>query len=130
MRFLGAVMKHLSLCLTVLALGALPLTAAAFDYGSNRPLLAAENGAPQLPGAQLHGSPTGTMQKPDVADIESSDGAETGPVVPRNAPAASPGVTRPAPRTSARNAPRARIAKPATAPTPPSWQSLLPGSIQ
>lgn len=123
-------MKHLSLCLTVLALGALPLTAAAFDYGSNRPLLAAENGPPQLPGAQLHGSSTGRMPKPDVADIESGDGAEPAPAVPRNAPAATPGVARPAPQTSARDKPRARIAEPASAPTPASWQSLLPGSIQ
>lgn len=121
-------MKHLSLCLTVLALGALPLTAAAFDYGSNRPLLAAENGAPQLPGAQLHGSSTGTMPKPDI-DIESGNGAEAVPVSP-NARAVSPGVTRPAPQTSASNKTRTRIASPATAPTPASWQSLLPGSIQ
>lgn len=123
-------MKHLSLCLTVLALGALPLTAAAFDYGSNRPLLAAETGAPQLPGAQSHASSMGAMAKPDVSDADSGDGAEAAPAAPRVAPSQTPGVTRPTPDTSASIKPHTRIAPPATAPTPTSWQSLLPGSIQ
>jgi hypothetical protein len=123
-------MKHLSLCLTVLVLGAAPLTAAALDYGPDRPLLAAENGAPQLPSAQTRTESMGTMPKPDVAEVDSGGGAEAAPAVPRVAPVASPGVTRPAPEASASNKPRSRIAKPATAPTPASWQSLLPGSIQ
>lgn len=123
-------MKHLSLGLTVLLLGTVPLTAAAFDYGANRPLLAAENAAPQLPGAQLHATAEGTMPKPDVGDVESGDAAEATPATPRLAPAQTPGVTRTAPASSASNKPRSRIAKPASAPTPASWQSLLPGSIQ
>lgn len=124
-------MKHLSLWVTVLALGSVPLTAAAFDYGPNRPLLAAENGAPQLPGAQqTRAESLGSMPKPDVAEVDSGGGAEAAPAAPRMAPASSPGVTRPAPETSASNKLRSRIAEPATAPTPASWQSLLPGSIQ
>lgn len=117
--------------MTVLVLGTMPLTAAAFDYGSNRPLLAAENGAPQLPGAQLHASSMDTMPKPDVAAVDSGEGAEAAPASPRVAPPQSPGVTRSVPATSASIKPRSsRIATPATAPTPASWQSLLPGSIQ
>jgi hypothetical protein len=123
-------MKHLSSCLTMLVLGAVPLTAAALDYGPNHPLLAAENGAPQLPSAQTHAESMGTLPKPVVAEVDGGGSAEAATVVPRVAPVASPGVTRPAPEASASNKARSRIAKPATAPTPASWQSLLPGSIQ
>lgn len=123
-------MKHLSLGLTVLVLGAVPLTAAALDYGSNPPLLAAETGAPHLPGAQLHASAMGTMPRPDVAEADNADDAEAAPAAPRIAPSQSPGVTRPAPDTSASIKPRSRVATPSTAPSPASWQSLLPGSIQ
>lgn len=120
-------MKHLSSWLTVLLLGAVPLSAAALDYGPNRPLLAAENGAPPLPAA--HATSRDPVPKPYMADID-ADTADAGPAIPRIAPVASPGVPRVGQAPSASNKPRTRIAKPATAPTPASWQSLLPGSIQ
>ncbi|MGH8214902.1 MAG: hypothetical protein ACREPZ_04330 [Rhodanobacteraceae bacterium] len=126
-------MKHLTLWVTVLVLGAMPLAAAALDYGPNRPLLAVENGAPHAPDAQARAESTGAMAKPDVASVadveaEASDAAPV--VAPRVTPATSPGAPRPGQAPSASNKPRSKIARPATAPSPASWQSLLPGSIQ
>jgi hypothetical protein len=120
-------MKHLTSWLTVLALGAVPLSAAALDYGPNRPLLAVENGAPQMPDVNAHAGSAARIAKPDVAEVDAVDAA---PAMPRVAPVAAPGAPRSGQAPSASNKPRGKIAKPATAPSPASWQSLLPGSIQ
>lgn len=124
-------MKHPSLYLTVLLLGAVPLAAAALDYGPNRTLLAAENGAPQLPGAQVRAASMGAMPKPDAVEADDTSVAPT--VAPRVTPSASSPAS--APRNhgpTASNKPRAAAQpnKPATEPGPATWQSLLPGSIQ
>ncbi|MGH8183254.1 MAG: hypothetical protein ACREPH_06325 [Rhodanobacteraceae bacterium] len=133
-------MRHLSLCVTVLLLGGLPLTAAAVDYGSDSLLLAADTGAPQLPGAIGHGAAKGESAKPGLMTLDANaanDSAEANEVVPlpatqRMAPS---GASHPAsaPRNtgaSASNKPRAPTTRPIPAPVPASWQSLLPGSIQ
>lgn len=121
-------MKHLSLSLTVLVLGAMPLAAAAVDYGPNHPLLAVESGAPQLPGVQEHSGATGPMAKPDVTETGGEDAPDAAPAASRTAP--SPGITPPLQAPSAGNKPRNRASESTTAPSPASWQSLLPGSIQ
>lgn len=131
-------MKHLSLYLTVLLLGGVPLSAAAFDYGSNSPLLAADTNAPQVPGASARDA-RGEMPKPDVMAVDANsagDVADTGEAAPapatrRMAPSTSSPRALPAPRNpggSASNKPRLPAAHPA--PATASWQSLLPGSIQ
>ena len=124
-------MKHLSLLLTVLMLGAMPLTAAALDYGPNRPLLAVDNSVPQLPGTQAHTAQIGTMPKPDVAEAGDDDTSDALPAAPHTAPPPSPPIAgQPSHGPSASNKPRNSTTKPTTAPSPASWQSLLPGSIQ
>ncbi|HET7611306.1 MAG TPA: hypothetical protein VFK29_05920 [Rhodanobacteraceae bacterium] len=123
-------MKHLTSWLTVLLLGAVPLSAAALDYGPNRPLLAVENGAPQMPDVNAHAGSAAPMAKPDVASVAEVDAIDAAPAMPRVAPVAAPGAPRPGQAPSASNKPRSKIARPATAPSPASWQSLLPGSIQ
>lgn len=113
-------MKLLSIPVLALILAALPLTAAAIDYGPARPMLAAGGGAPQLPSLES-GAPSGTpsMGKPDVPDSAN----------PASSTAASAPAPRPHPLTSRRTD---KSAHPGKAATPPSqsWQSLLPGSIQ
>ncbi len=125
-------MKHLSLLVTVLLAGGLPLTAAALDYGPSRPMLAVETGAPQLPGSRSQSSSFESANRPD-----SSDDPEAEAEVP--APAAPPRDTRPAatggehlrpPGTSSARNKTPPPAKPAHEGTGLSWQALLPGSIQ
>ncbi len=127
----GAVMKHVSSWLTILLLGCVPLTAAAFDYGPNRPLLAAENGAPQLPALQQRDAPAGAMSKPDVMTAATVETPDASPAIPRMAP---PSTSSVAPRSHGPTAsakPRtAAPTQPAAEPGPATWQSLLPGSIQ
>ena len=124
----GAVMKHVPLGLTVLLLGGLPLTAAAFDYGPNRTLLAAESGAPQLPVLEQRDAPNGAMPKPEVmtaASAESPNSSESRTVPLSTAPAAA------APPRGATASNTSRGTNPEQpAPGPATWQSLLPGSIQ
>lgn len=126
-------MKHLSMWLTVVLLGGLPLAAAALDYGPDRPLLAAESGAPQLPTAQ---GPTASMSqvvKPDLMEA-SGDAPEAAPMPPRMTPStASPAPTTVSrnPGPSASNKPRNQTPpKPVALPDAAAWRSLLPGSIQ
>ena len=127
-------MKHVSLTLTaMLLLGAIPLTAAALDYGPNQSLLAASD-APQLPGAQARAVASGDMPSPGaiVSGTSESDAPAT-----YNASKASE-ATPPGPSTSRGHGPSANnrshqsspAAKAGQAPSQPSWQSLLPGSIQ
>ncbi|HLI18149.1 MAG TPA: hypothetical protein VKV22_07765 [Rhodanobacteraceae bacterium] len=129
-------MKHLSLCLTVLLLGGVPLAAAAVDYGPNSILLAAENTAPQLPGAPVRSG--NAIPKPDMMAADAEDGggasdAGAAPIQQRVAPSASTPRANQAPHSpgpSASNKPHAPAAQPVPVPFTPSWQSLLPGSIQ
>ncbi|HKU80098.1 MAG TPA: hypothetical protein VJQ42_09640 [Rhodanobacteraceae bacterium] len=119
-------MKHVPLGLTVLLLGGLPLTAAAFDYGPNRTLLAAENGAPQLPVLQPRDAPNGA--KPEVmtaASAESPSSSESRMASSSASPAAE---ARPRGPTASNKSRGANPEQPA--PGPATWQSLLPGSIQ
>ncbi|MBS0381501.1 MAG: hypothetical protein JSR56_03625 [Proteobacteria bacterium] len=121
-------MKRLSLCLAVILLGGLPLAAAALDYGPDRPLLAAENGAPQLPTARESVSAM-QVTKPDLAEPEDTQEATTPQRMTPSAasPAPAPRGTGP----SASNKPRASAPpKPAAQPDAATWRSLLPGSIQ
>jgi hypothetical protein len=126
----GAVMKHLPLWLTVLLLGGLPLTAAAFDYGPNRTLLAAENGAPQLPVLQQRDAPGGAVPKPDVMAAASVENPAPMPAEPRMTPPVAARAATAPPRgpTASNNARGVNPEQPA--PGPATWQSLLPGSIQ
>ncbi|WHZ19654.1 MAG: hypothetical protein OJF55_001803 [Rhodanobacteraceae bacterium] len=128
-------MKQLSMWLTVLLLGCLPLAAAALDYGPNRPLLAAENGAPPLPGAQTQAASPSASPKPDIAEAGVDESPDPAPATLRVAPSASsPAEAAPASRNrgpSASNKPAISAPlKPAIEPDPASWRSLLPGSIQ
>jgi hypothetical protein len=121
----GAVMKRLSSLLTVLLLGAVPLTAAALDYGPNRTLLAVENSVPQLPDTQVRAT------SPEPAAPE-SDPAAPLPVASRTTPGSSPAALRRTARQAAHGKAQPTTSKPdpATTPSQFSWQSLLPGSIQ
>lgn len=123
-------MRHASLWLTVLLLGGTPLTAAAFDYGPNHPLLAAENGAPQLPVLQQRDAPAGAMSKPDVMPATSAENPDPSPAEPRMTPSSSSGQAG-TPRPRGPTASKSRSTNPQQpAPGPATWQSLLPGSIQ
>lgn len=131
----GAVMKHLSMRLTVLLLGGLPLAAAALDYGPNRPLLAAENGAPQLPGARAQAASPGALPSPDTTEASVDETPDSSAAALRVAPsAASPAAPAALPRShgpSASNKPATATQGKAAVPSDPaSWRSLLPGSIQ
>lgn len=126
-------MRRSSLCLTVLLVGGVPLTAAAVDYGPNAPLLAADSNAPQLPGSQMGTAARGEMPKPDVMTDEDG-GGDSIPAQQRMTPSTSSPrsvVSARNPGPAARNKPPASSAH-AAPPTPPTaaWQSLLPGSIQ
>ena len=128
-------MKHLSWSLTVLLLGAVPLTAAALDYGPNRPLLAVENGTPPLPGANARTASMDALPKPDAMDASADGTPDASPAVSRVTPSTSSPPVTAAPRghgPSASNKPRSTTkAKPTAEPDPAAtWQSLLPGSIQ
>jgi hypothetical protein len=124
-------MKRLSMWLTVLWLGGLPLAAAALDYGPNRPLLAAENGAPPLPGMQPQTAAPGAMAQPDAGEADIGDTTGPASVAPRAAAStASPAVARnpgPTARNRARNPAPSKTIDPID---PAAWRSLLPGSIQ
>jgi hypothetical protein len=123
-------MKHLAPWLTVLLAGCFPLTAAAFDYGPNHPLLAAENGAPQLPALQSHQT-SADSAKPGVTATSAVERPD--PMAPRMTPSASsppPDTARSRGPTASAKPLSATSTPPATAPGPATWQSLLPGSIQ
>jgi hypothetical protein len=126
----GAVMKHLPLWLTVLLLGGVPLTAAAFDYGPNRTLLAAENGAPQLPVLQQRDAPSGALSKPEVMKAASAESPNPSSAEPRMTPssASAAAAARSRGPTASNQSHGANPEQPA--PGPATWQSLLPGSIQ
>lgn len=134
MELVGAAMKRLSPWLAVLIFCSVPLTAAAFDYGPNRALLAAGADAPQLPGAEARAAARGEMPRPDAMPEDAATDADTSAPAPRAIrPAATPSRPGPAirnPGPSASNKPRTPAAQPAPAPAAASWQSLLPGSIQ
>jgi hypothetical protein len=122
-------MKHLPLWLTVLLLGGVPLTAAAFDYGPNRTLLAAENGAPQLPVLQQRDAPSGALSKPEVVTAASAESPNPSSAQSRMTPSASvTAAARPHEPTASNQSHGANPEQPA--PGPATWQSLLPGSIQ
>ncbi|HEX7370105.1 MAG TPA: hypothetical protein VF284_07480 [Rhodanobacteraceae bacterium] len=125
-------MKHLSLCVTVLLLGGVPLTAAALDYGPNAPLLAAETASPQLPGAQVHAVAHGEMPQPEAMTADDGNDAGGNPSTQHLAPSSSahPGASRHVPGPAASNKPHGSVAHPTPVPHTASWQSLLPGSIQ
>lgn len=127
-------MKHLSLWLTVILLGAMPLAAAAFDYGPNQPLLAADSSVPQLPGTQVHAVTAAELPAPDVIAANGSDaGAGATDGTPRARALPSPESTpthRHVPVVRNRSHEPPSSAKPEPVPTQATWQSLLPGSIQ
>lgn len=129
-------MKRSWLWLAVLLIGGVPLTAAAVDYGPNAPLLAADANAPQLPGSQVNAAARGEMPKPEaMADEDGGGGSAPGPASAPERMVPSASSRRPATPArdtgaTARNKPHvSRDHAAATLPTP-SWQSLLPGSIQ
>ncbi len=129
-------MRHLSLCLTVLLLSGVPLTAAALDYGPNSPLLAAAN-APQLSDSQGRAASAGEMSKPDIATSDSGETEGSAPIPAPSHPRMTPGAQSPQPGHASRNPgsmasnkPRAPAEQQAPGPPTATWQSLLPGSIQ
>lgn len=124
-------MKHLSMWLAVLLLGGLPLAATALDYGPNRQLLAAENGAPQPPGMQTQAAAPGAMAKSDLGEANVGDTPGPASAAPRVAPVATPSAATRNPGPTASNKPRDPTpSKPVDQLDPASWRSLLPGSIQ
>jgi hypothetical protein len=130
-------MKRSWLWLAVLLIGGVPLTAAAVDYGPNAPLLAADANAPQLPGSQLNAAARGEMPRPEAMadDEDGGGGSAPGPASApeRLAPhASSRRPAAPAQDTgpTAHDKPHASRGHAAPILPTPSWQSLLPGSIQ
>lgn len=122
-------MKHLSRLLTVLILGAVPLTAAALDYGPNQPLLVAANDAPPLPSARS--ALMGAITKSDPPEAGDHEVADAAPAQPRVVATPSRAAAAPPDRgPSASNRPHGKATGHPVAPSPASWQSLLPGSIQ
>jgi hypothetical protein len=128
-------MKHLSLWLTVILLGATPLAAAAFDYGPNQPLLAANASLPQLPGAQARAAADGSQPHGDVLAANADDASVSAIDSTAHARTAAPTASA---NRSTRNAATVKskphrsppLATPEPLPTQATWQSLLPGSIQ
>ncbi len=123
-------MKRWSLCLTVLCSAGLPLTAAAFDYGTDSRFLAAETGAPTLPGARGEGN-----AYDDMASHRSHTDDDDAPPAP--SPEQPEAHLAPPRALNARRNAASPVAAPGSgAPPQPhtrsvlSWQSLLPGSIQ
>lgn len=126
-------MRHPSLWLTVFLLGAMPLTAAAFDYGSNGPLLAAESGGPQSHGLSLPDASAHTRSRADGTRAATPDTTADAQVAdPPMAQRVAPSGTNPnSPSLRPGNAPRPAAGNTSTAERRPApWQSLLPGSIQ
>ncbi|HJU26387.1 MAG TPA: hypothetical protein VJ722_06920 [Rhodanobacteraceae bacterium] len=120
-------MKRFISLLTVLCATGLPMTAAALDYGTDQRFLAAEAGAPSLPGAR-EDNPFAAMAshrtRADQEDTQSSPNAEPDPHA--NAARAT-AHRKPVPPSTA---PGPGTAPPQHGQTVLSWQSLLPGSIQ
>lgn len=114
-------MKFLSIPVAILILVALPLTATAVEYGPGRAMLAASDGAPQLPTLGTGAASAAPMEKPDLADATGA-GAPAAP-----APVPPPHAHAPASHHADKPAHPGKAAAP---PTQASWQSLLPGSIQ
>lgn len=129
-------MKHLPLGLVALWLASIPLSAAAVDYVPNQRWLAAAPAYPQgggeqppLPGAALRSDGASGMLRPMTSDAgsDASPGPGVGPAVsgPVAPPRGGASTTATAARPPARPSPSPRPAH-----SQPSWQSLLPGSIQ
>lgn len=121
-------MKHLSLWLTVLVMGVVPLAAAAQDYDPNRALVAVENGGPQMLGESSRTTATGALPKPDAGDADDTAGP-----MPRATPSAASTPSPATPRNGGSGATKPvapGVPKPSVEPNPASWRSLLPGSIQ
>jgi len=124
-------MKHLSMWLTVLLLGSLPLAAVALDYGPNRQLLAAENGAPQLPAMQSQAASPGAMTKSEINEANANDTPGPASGAPRATPSTSSPATARGTGPTASNKQRGQTPpKSVDQLDPASWRSLLPGSIQ
>lgn len=127
-------MKRWSLLLTVILLGAMPLVAAAFDYGPNQPLLAASGSTPQLPGTSTHVATEGGTPRADVVASNDDDAGTpaTDSVAQPRPPATPTRTAAPHRDISASNKPHQPPASAKPLPVVPqaTWQSLLPGSIQ
>jgi hypothetical protein len=130
-------MKHLSMGLAALFLGTLPFAAAAFDYGPNQPLLAANQALPAtdadlpaVPGSQSGPGAAGGSVRAESGE-EANAGVPATPGVDHGATAA-PTPDRAASASNANGSHHAAPPSSAALPAPiqPSWQSLLPGSIQ
>lgn len=131
-------MKHLSMGLTALFLGVLPFAAAAFDYGPNQALLAAnqslpasDSDLPALPGAQANPGPGAASAHGEASgatDEEASTAAPAAPGAERATP--TPAGNRGTSASNAAHHAAPPSSTPLVVPTQPSWQSLLPGSIQ
>lgn len=129
-------MKLLSVSLTVMLLGGVASTAAAADYGSNSPLLAANTDASAVAGAQERGE-SQAMAPIDVGGSdENAAGANEDNAVPdpqhvtRAATSPHPDASARTPGPSAGSKPRVPAVQSVAPPATASWQSLLPGSIQ
>ncbi|MGH8155139.1 MAG: hypothetical protein ACREP0_07895, partial [Rhodanobacteraceae bacterium] len=111
-------------------------TAAAADYGSNSPLLAANTDASAVDGAQARGESPGmaaidTNDSDESAAAASEDTTASGPQrVTGTATSPHPDASARTPGPSASGKPRAPAVQPAAPLATASWQSLLPGSIQ
>lgn len=114
-------MMRISLLLTVLGIVALPLTAAALDYGPDQRMLAAEASAPSLPSTHNDENPYAALTATHRAHMDDDDSAAQPepPPVPRNTVRRD---TTPAVSAPAAGSPHGHGVL--------TWQSLLPGSIQ